>query len=450
MWIFTKHGFYSAVCARQGDGRYGQAVDPNRIMVRARVHKHLDALKERFAGLLRDCEIQEFPGSDYAYRIFVDKPVWSQVLVGLNEELDYDNFKSEVADFQGDEGTAYEHSLHKVWSVMNRLQEGEMMVEQPPELSQEDEEILDRIWDERGKESKSSLVQPLFDGPLDIIGDVHGEIDALQSLLGHLGYDKDGNHPQGRRLVFVGDLTDRGPDSPAVVDLVSTLMKEGKAQCVLGNHDLNILLGHPKHDNNWFFGKDYVEDGIVVPQALADKEIRSKVLDFFRTLPIALERNDLRVIHACWNDAMIDIASKSRDVVTLYHEQHKLIEGSFPELDSDDTERDLAHQNRNPVKLLSSGPEERTEPFHASGKLRKVGRVQWWKNYQGIFCVFGHYSILDGQTRGNDSTFCIDYGVARRWTERREGRTGGFRLKLGALRWPERVVVFDEGEEHAV
>ena len=37
-----------------------------------------------------------------------------------------------------------------------------------------------------------SLVQPLFDGPLDIVGDVHGEIAALTSLMHHLGYDNDG------------------------------------------------------------------------------------------------------------------------------------------------------------------------------------------------------------------------------------------------------------------
>ena len=68
-----------------------------------------------------------------------------------------------------------------------------------------------------------SLIQPLFDGPLDIIGDVHGEIDPLRSLLRHLGYDDGGLHPDGRRLVFVGDLTDRGPDSPAVVNLIQRL-----------------------------------------------------------------------------------------------------------------------------------------------------------------------------------------------------------------------------------
>jgi hypothetical protein len=93
MWVFTKYGFYSAVCARQGEGKHGHPVDPTRIMVRARVRKHLEALQRRFSDLIGDCEVRDFTGTDYAYRIFVDKPVWSQVLVGLNEELDYDNFK---------------------------------------------------------------------------------------------------------------------------------------------------------------------------------------------------------------------------------------------------------------------------------------------------------------------------------------------------------------------
>ena len=52
--------------------------------------------------------------------------------------------------------------------------------------------------------------QSLPDTPLDIVGDVHGEFAAFQSLLHRLGYRDDGFHPRGRRLVFVGDLCDRG------------------------------------------------------------------------------------------------------------------------------------------------------------------------------------------------------------------------------------------------
>jgi hypothetical protein len=122
MWIFTKHGFFSAVCARQGDGKHSQPVDTDRIMVRARIRGHLEALKERFTELLGGCEIQDSAGTDYAYRLFVQKSAWIQVVAGLAEETDYDNFKSEVAHHQGKAGAAYVHSLHDVWSVLRKLQ----------------------------------------------------------------------------------------------------------------------------------------------------------------------------------------------------------------------------------------------------------------------------------------------------------------------------------------
>jgi hypothetical protein len=122
MWLFTKHGFFSAVCARQGDGRHGQAVDPDRIMVRARVRGHLEALQRRFPDLLGTSEIQHSTTADYAFRLFVDKQAWRDMVAALADETDYDNFKSEVARHQGRRGAAYEESLHDVWSVMNRLQ----------------------------------------------------------------------------------------------------------------------------------------------------------------------------------------------------------------------------------------------------------------------------------------------------------------------------------------
>jgi len=293
-----------------------------------------------------------------------------------------------------------------------------------------------------------TLIQPLFDGLLDIVGDVHGEIGPLRSLMRHLGYDKDGNHPDGRRLVFVGDLTDRGPDSPAVVKLVQRLSETGRAQCVLGNHDLNILLDHRKHDNGWFYGEEFKEEGKVVPQVLADDSIRGQVLDFFRTLPIALERDNLRVVHAFWQEEMIQLARDSDDAVALYREHQELIEDSFPSLDLDDIGKELEHQNKNPVKKLTSGPEERVgNPIEAAGKTRYEKRIHWWNDFQEAFCVFGHYSIPDGDPRGGEGAFCVDYGVGKRWTERRAGKSSGFNLKLAALRWPERVVVFDEGED---
>jgi hypothetical protein len=122
VWIFTKHGFFSAVCARQGDGRHGQAIDPDRIMVRARVREHLEALKGRFPDVLGRSDIQHSTTADYAFRLFVEKQAWREVLAGLADDTDYDNFKSEVARSQRRRGAAYEESLHDVWSVMHRLQ----------------------------------------------------------------------------------------------------------------------------------------------------------------------------------------------------------------------------------------------------------------------------------------------------------------------------------------
>ncbi|WP_326575938.1 polynucleotide kinase-phosphatase [Streptomyces sp. NBC_00481] len=73
-------------------------------------------------------------------------------------------------------------------------------------------------------------------GPFDIVGDIHGCASELESLLGKLGY-VDGAHPEGRTAVFVGDLVDRGPDSPGVLRRVMSMVGSGSALCVPGNHE---------------------------------------------------------------------------------------------------------------------------------------------------------------------------------------------------------------------
>ncbi|BBC32208.1 Metallophosphoesterase [Streptomyces graminofaciens] len=73
-------------------------------------------------------------------------------------------------------------------------------------------------------------------GPFDIVGDIHGCASELESLLGKLGY-VDGVHPEGRTAVFVGDLVDRGPDSPGVLRRVMSMVGSGDALCVPGNHE---------------------------------------------------------------------------------------------------------------------------------------------------------------------------------------------------------------------
>ena len=77
-------------------------------------------------------------------------------------------------------------------------------------------------------------------GPFDIIGDVHGCLDELTRLLEQLGYmhiDNARRHFGGRRAIFLGDLVDRGPDSPGVLRLVMDMVAAGSALAVQGNHD---------------------------------------------------------------------------------------------------------------------------------------------------------------------------------------------------------------------
>ena len=94
--------------------------------------------------------------------------------------------------------------------------------------------------------------QPLWNnlkherGPFDIIGDVHGCFDELLELLAALGYEAGGDagawhHPAGRKVVFVGDLVDRGPKIPEVVRLVMDSVRTGSALCVPGNHDIKFM-----------------------------------------------------------------------------------------------------------------------------------------------------------------------------------------------------------------
>jgi polynucleotide kinase-phosphatase len=83
-------------------------------------------------------------------------------------------------------------------------------------------------------------------GPFDIIGDIHGCIDELNALLDKLGYVKtDGgappHHPEGRRVIFLGDLVDRGPDSPGVLRLAMEMVAAGSALAVPGNHDMKLV-----------------------------------------------------------------------------------------------------------------------------------------------------------------------------------------------------------------
>ncbi|QWT21321.1 metallophosphoesterase [Bacillus sp. NP157] len=337
-------------------------------------------------------------------------------------------------------------------------------------------------------------IAPLFEGPLDLIGDIHGEIDALRDLLARLGYGPDGVHPEGRRLVFVGDLCDRGPDSPAVVALVADLVAAGHAQCVLGNHELNLIRGSRKEGNGWFFEDDHDRtDGKFLTSNSASARVREEVMAFFETLPVALESPGLRVVHACWLGEAIDRVRSHRDEDPASHFEHwerelnacLLADGTIDAARAELAEHgaslrnpnalipmlpntaalDQARQMANPLRVLTSGVERATAvPFYTSGKWRVVERVAWWNEYDSdVPVVIGHYwrwpVSIDRAAFGKagpdlfagapydeplglrKNVYCIDYSVGRRFQERLRG--GAFQTRLGALRWPERQLVFD-------
>jgi len=118
MWVFTRYGFYSVVCARSQDGA---RADTTSLMVRARARNHLTTLQGRFRELA-DHSIRETPDTDYRYRIIVPKARWKEVVAQMVEELSYGNFKDEAARSLGFGERDYIHALHDVWNRLYDLQ----------------------------------------------------------------------------------------------------------------------------------------------------------------------------------------------------------------------------------------------------------------------------------------------------------------------------------------
>ena len=343
------------------------------------------------------------------------------------------------------------------------------------------------------------MFAPLPDGPLDVVGDVHGELDALHALLGHLGYDADGHHPDGRHLVFVGDLCDRGPDSPGVIALVRRLVESGRALATLGNHEINLLRGDRKDGNDWFWSEYAGRDAKYEPRAHLPPEQRDAVILFLRRLPLVLERADLRVVHAAWDVASIaqlraadpalsrvehfrrwDAEAEARIAERGILEAARVEYAEYRERLVDTTQAvpmlvataqvDEMRQMANPIRVVTSGIERAAaRPFFASGHWRFVERIRWWDEYtQTVPVIVGHYwrqfAHVDraslGKTEENLFTdlaptewhglhrnvFCIDFSVGGRFLERPLPSGAVPRSRLGALRWPERVLALDTGE----
>jgi hypothetical protein len=114
MWIFTRYGFFSAVC-----GRTNHKVETNVIMVRARKQEHLEGLRKRFK-LSEQIAISD--KTDYRYRLILNREQWVQIASELAAEVDYGNFKDTVAR-ELPQDQKYNRALHDVWDEMYGIQD---------------------------------------------------------------------------------------------------------------------------------------------------------------------------------------------------------------------------------------------------------------------------------------------------------------------------------------
>ncbi|MFZ4296522.1 polynucleotide kinase-phosphatase [Streptomyces cinereoruber] len=220
-------------------------------------------------------------------------------------------------------------------------------------------------------------------GPFDIVGDVHGCSSELETLLGKLGY-VDGRHPEGRTAVFVGDLVDRGPDSPGVLRRVMSMVASGDALCVPGNHENKL--------GRWLKGRKVQRThGLAetIEQLEGESaEFRAEVEKFIDGLVshYVLDGGDLVVCHA-----------------------------GLPE----------KYHGRTSGRVRSHALYGDT-----TGETDEFGlpvRYPWAEEYRGrATVVYGHTPVPN--TSWINNTLCLDTGAV-------------FGGRMTALRWPERELV---------
>lgn len=149
----------------------------------------------------------------------------------------------------------------------------------------------------------------------DLIGDVHGCGATLAALLEKLGYQQRGGiyrHPQ-RKVIFLGDLIDRGPRIRLAVTIARRMVEEGEAYIVMGNHEYNALTythPAPPGSNKRWLREHTPRHNRIIEDTLSQYRDYSNewedTLAWFKTIPLYLEMDGIRVVHACWDEDLID------------------------------------------------------------------------------------------------------------------------------------------------
>jgi len=149
----------------------------------------------------------------------------------------------------------------------------------------------------------------------DLIGDIHGQHDKLVAILLGLGYRARGgysgwSHPEGRKVIFLGDYIDRGPKVREVLHEVRGMIDAGDALAIMGNHEYNaILYQMPDGNGGWLrarWGKN-TENHSVSLAAFAGREDEwADWIEWMKRLPMFLDLGGLRAVHASWDARRID------------------------------------------------------------------------------------------------------------------------------------------------
>ncbi len=211
------------------------------------------------------------------------------------------------------------------------------------------------------------------------IGDIHGHAPTLLALLDGLGWTQRNGRlsgPAGQRLVFVGDLIDRGPQNLRTVEVVRELVEDGQAICLMGNHEFNAVQFHTEHPRS--SGEHLREQS---PKNIRQHEAvlkeleqrpgdKADMLAWFKTLPIAVEGPGWRCVHACWHPGSL---------TQLAHA------AGFWHLPAD---RWVAASNEDEleyraIETLLKGPELKLPGkayfLDKSGIQRHHARIRWWE-----------------------------------------------------------------------
>lgn len=241
----------------------------------------------------------------------------------------------------------------------------------------------------------------------DLIGDIHGHADELKALLTKLGYVQNGGvyrHSEpDRKAVFVGDFIDRGTQNLEVLRVVRAMWEAGTALAVLGNHEFNALCYHTSDGNGGFLRPHNEKNDDQHGQTLREIKVREgewlSYMDWMRQLPLYLELDSLRVVHACWDPEQM--AELNRHGIR--DDQGRL---------TNEFLRDACRKGHglyDAVEVLLKGPELKLPDGRSfvdkDGHTRHHVRIQWWKLVNGRDGLHSWGDIALGDSNGLNEFF---------------------------------------------